>query len=161
MALNRHIREYEERFSTDMSVSIICFLSSKKLTLRSFQQRKRRGMPFCSVPEGDIGNRCVGNPAILHNQYIIFLSTQGKKLVQHATVCTFQFVCDVITRYQFQARNLPYRIWNIYNLLYVLSILLPGSVSRSCQGSGFRISSKESAGQLPHTPFSGVFIRAL
>ena len=84
-------------------------------------------MPFCSVPKSNIGNRCIGNPAILHNQYIIFLSTQGKKLVQHATVCTFQFVCDIITRHQFQARNLPYRIWNIYNLLYVLSIYYPAA----------------------------------
>ena len=46
-------------------------------------------------------------------------------------------------------------VYGIYTTSSMFSPYTTRQRVRSCQGSGFRISSKESAGQLPHTPFSG------
>ena len=70
--------------------------------LGSGQQRLCGGMPFASVPKGDVGDRGIGEESVAHDEYVVSRIAQSEGFVEHTTVGLLVAIVDVVLRHQLQ-----------------------------------------------------------
>ena len=70
--------------------------------LGSCQQRLCGGVPFTSVPKGNVGDGGISEESVAHDEHVVGCITQSEGFVKHAAVSLLVAVVDVVLHHQLQ-----------------------------------------------------------
>ena len=103
--------------------------------LGSGQQRLCGGMPFASVPKGDVGDRGIGEESVAHDEYVVSRIAQSEGFVEHTTVGLLVAIVDVVLRHQLQTMYGADVVRKVFHTNHVAGI---GQAATGACGIGFR-----------------------
>ena len=103
--------------------------------LGSCQQRLCGGVPFASVPKGDVGDGGIGEESVAHDEHVVGCIAQSEGFVKHTAVGLLVAVVDVVLHHQLQTVYRADVVRKVFHANHVAGI---GQTATGAYGIGFR-----------------------